>query len=386
VLQGEPDLLLIDLSPAPPPDGAEVRAWADSQSVFVSSVMAGMSAEREAVMSAITTVGARPVLFEGFGGMDDDPEEAFLGNVASSDIYVGILGSRYGKPLKSGYSATHAEYSEAVRRGLRISVWSALEGLDGRQRDFLEEVRVFQTTGTYTSPEELAERFERRLRVIAAESLAPWVKIGNAVCRATSVNDDGQRVIVTARVRDSTVAANIEARRPSSAYGRHSETRITWPGGTARVRVTAVTTEMSSSRVKTVTVTAARLPEDHSNLLEVGLEGRSPEDLTELAMRIALLGESNPLGLMSFMATAADPLRALEGLAVSEDAFAQIAELLISEELVGVRRVDHISAFRLGPIRGGRRHLLLGWFPRSRYVNVEPTERRIEGDTIRRSS
>jgi hypothetical protein len=103
-------------------------------------------------------------------------------------------------------------------------------------------------------------------------------------------------------------------------------------------------------------------------------------------MRIALLGESNPLGLMSFMATAADPLRALEGLAVSEDAFAQIAELLISEELVGVRRVDHISAFRLGPIRGGRRHLLLGWFPRSRYVNVEPTERRIEGDTIRRSS
>jgi Domain of unknown function (DUF4062) len=347
--------------------------------------MADMSAEREAAVHAITAVGARPVLFEGFGGMDDDPEDAYLGNVASADIYVGILGARYGKPLKSGYSATHAEYIEAVRRGLRISVWSAHEGLDGRQRDFLDEVRVFHTTGTYTSPEDLAERVERRLRVIAAESLAPWVKIGNAVCRATSVQDDGQRVIVTARLRDNTVAANLENRRPSSAYGRHAEIRITWPGSTARVRVASVASETSSSRTKVVTVTAARLPEDHSSLLEVSLERRSPEDLTELAMRIALFGEPNPLDIMSFMASAENPLPALEGLGVSEDAFGQIAELLITEELIGKRGADHISAFRLGPPRAGSRRLLLGWFPRRRYTNVEPTERRIEGDTIRTS-
>ena len=336
--------------------------------MFVSSVMAGMSAEREAAVSAITKVGARPLLFEAFGGMDDDPEDAYLGNVASSDIYVGILGARYGKPLKSGYSATHAEYNEAVRRGLRVSVWSAHEGLGGRQRDFLEDVRVFQTTGTYTSTEDLAGRVEQRLRVIAAESLAPWVKIGNAVCRA------------------STVAANLENRRPSNAFARHAETRITWPGSTARVRVAAVTSETSSSRAKTVTVNATRLPEDHSSLLEVSLEGRSPEDLTELALRIALFGEPNPLGAMSFMASAQDPLPALEGLGVSEDAFAQIAGLLITEELIGRRGADHISAFRLGPTRAGSRRLLLGWFPRRRYVNVEPMERRIEGDTSRRRS
>ena len=386
MLPAQQDPLLVDLSPAPPPDDGEVRAWAGSQSVFVSSVMAGMSAEREAAVSAITKVGARPLLFEAFGGMDDDPEDAYLGNVASSDIYVGILGARYGKPLKSGYSATHAEYNEAVRRGLRVSVWSAHEGLGGRQRDFLEDVRVFQTTGTYTSTEDLAGRVEQRLRVIAAESLAPWVKIGNAVCRATKVQDDGQRVMVTAVVRDSTVAANLENRRPSNAFARHAETRITWPGSTARVRVAAVTSETSSSRAKTVTVNATRLPEDHSSLLEVSLEGRSPEDLTELALRIALFGEPNPLGAMSFMASAQDPLPALEGLGASEDAFAQIAGLLITEELIGRRGADHISAFRLGPTRAGSRRLLLGWFPRRRYVNVEPMERRIEGDTSRRRS
>ena len=84
--------LLVDLSPAPPPDEDDLHAWAAGQSVFVSSVMAGMKDERQAAVNAIEAVGASPVWFESFGGMDDDPEEAYLGHVASSDIYVGILG------------------------------------------------------------------------------------------------------------------------------------------------------------------------------------------------------------------------------------------------------------------------------------------------------
>jgi hypothetical protein len=169
--------------------------------------------------------------------MDDDPEDAYLGQVASSDIYLGILGQRYGKPLKSGYSATHAEYDEAMRRGLRSSIWNSDGELDGRQQDFLEEVRVFHTTGSYSSPDDLAQRIERRLRVIAAESIAPWVKVGNSIFRATSVQDDGRQITVKARIRDNTVAMTLEARRPGNSYGRNSETRITWPGGTSSVRI-----------------------------------------------------------------------------------------------------------------------------------------------------
>ena len=104
-----PEQFLVDLAPAPPPTDTEVRAWAAEQRVFVSSVMGGMRAEREAAVRAISNVGARPVWFEGFGGMDDDPGDAYTAQIASSDIYLGILGSRYGKPLKTGYSATHAE-------------------------------------------------------------------------------------------------------------------------------------------------------------------------------------------------------------------------------------------------------------------------------------
>lgn len=377
--RGEP--LLVDLTPAPPLDDATVRAWAGAKTVFVSSVIVGMKAERAAVGEAAERLGAVAQLFERFGGRDDDPEDAYLGAVAASDIYVGLLGPRYGKPLKTGYSATHAEYDEAVRRGLRISVWSAAGDLDGRQRDFLDAVRVFHTTGSYASPEDLGAKVERRLREIAAETLSPWVKVGNAVFRATKVNDDGASIVISAGIRDNTVTASLEARRPSHSFGRNTDTRMTWPGGTSRVRVTGVHVEVGAGRARTVTVTGERIGDDRSSSFDMSVEGRNPDELTELAMRVALLGEPNPLGTMGFMLKADKPLPSLAGLGLSEDAVAQVAELLVTELLVGERGVDHLTTFRLGPAHFGIRQLLLGWMPRRRAVNVQPVERRIEGPT-----
>jgi hypothetical protein len=377
----EPERLIVDLSPAPAADAAEIRAWAAGQSVFVSSVMGGMTEEREAVVRAIQAVGAAPVWFENFGGRDDDPEDAYLGNVASSDIYIGVLGGRYGKPARSGYSATHAEYNEAIRRGLRISVWNATGDLDGRQQDFLADIRTFHTTGAYTSADDLAKRVGDRLRTLAAESLAPWVKVGNTVFRATSVQDDGQTIIVKARVRDNTLIASLESRRPTQSYGRHTDAQITWPGATTAARITAISAEVTTSRARSMTITATRLPNERAGTMEVSFEGRSPEDLTELGLRVAMFGETNPLGTMSFLVKAQNPLPSLSGLGLSEDSFEQVAELLMIEELVGCHGADHLTSFRLGPPQAGRRHLFVSWIPHRRYQNVDPVERHIEGDT-----
>jgi hypothetical protein len=360
----------------------EVQAWAADQHVFVSSVMGGgMTAEREAAVQAITAVGAQPVSFEAFGGMDDDPEDAYTAQVGSSDIYLGILGARYGRPLKTGYSATHAEYNEAVARGLRISVWTTSADQDGRQRDFLEEVRVFHTTGTYTSPDDLARRIGKRLQAMAADALAPWVKVGNAVFRAASVHDDGRTVTVVGRVRDNAVVASLEGRRPDMSYGRNSDTRITWPGGTSHVRVKTVDSETTSARERRITLTADRIPDSRSNLLEMAVNNRTPEELTELAARVVLLGEPNPLDTMSFMVSGINPLPALEVIGLPEDSVEQVAVLLITELMVGERGVDHLTSFRLGPRKAGRRRLRLAWMPRRRYTNVEPAGRSIEGET-----
>lgn len=377
--QDEP--LLVDLSAAAPLDNVTVRAWAATQTVFVSSVIVGMEAERAATGEAAERLGAVAQLFERFGGRDDDPEDAYLGAVAASDIYIGLLGARYGKPLKTGYSATHTEYDEAVRRGLRISVWSAECDLDGRQRDFLDAVRVFQTTGSYSTPEDLGAKVERRLREISAEALSPWVKVGNAVFRANKVTDDGASVVITAQIRDNAVAASLEARRPSQSFGRNTDTRMTWPGGTSPVRITGVHVEVGAGRARTVTVTGERTGDNRSNGLDMSIEGRSADELNELAMRVALFGEPNPLGTMAFMLKADRPLPSLAGLGLTEDAVAQVAELLVTELLVGERGVDHLTTFRLGPAHFGKRRLLVGWMPRRRAVNVQPVERRIEGPT-----
>jgi hypothetical protein len=340
-----------------------------------------MTAEREAAVRAITNFCAHPVWFEAFGGMDDDPEDAYTAQVASSDIYLGILGSRYGKPLKTGYSATHAEYNEAVTRGLRLSIWTTSADQDGRQHAFLDEIRVFHTTGTYTSPADLAERVEKRLRAIAADALAPWVKVGPTIFRASSVHDDGRTITVAGRVRDNAVAASLLGRRPDTSYGRNSDTRITWPGGTSPVRVKTVAAETTSSRARTITLTAERTPENRSNLLEVGMNGRTPDVLTELAARVILLGEPNPLDSMSFMVNGTNPLPALEALSLPEDSVESVGLLLVTELLVGERGVDHITTFHLGPQRAGQRQLRLAWMPPRRYTNVEPVERSIQGET-----
>jgi hypothetical protein len=221
------------------------------------------------------------------------------------------------------------------------------------------------------------------LRAIAAEALAPWVKVGNTVFRASTVHDDGRNITVVARVRDDGVAASLLGRRPEVDYGRNSETRITWPGGTSPVQVRTVAWEMTSSRARVLTLTAERKSENRSNLLELSLNGMTPDDLTQLAARVVLLGEPNPLDRMSFMVNGTNPLQALEGVRLPEDSVEPVGRLLVTELLVGERGVGHLTSFRLGPQRSGQRRLRLSWMPRRRYVNAEPIERLIEGETTR---
>jgi hypothetical protein len=93
---------------------------------------------------------------------------------------------------------------------------------------------------------------------------------------------------------------------------------------------------------------------------------------------VVFLGEPNALDTMSSMVSGTNPLPALEVFGLPEDAVEQIALLLVTELLVGERGVDHITSFRLGPLRAGRR-LRLAWMPR--YTHLEPVERSIEGET-----
>ncbi len=86
--------------------------------------MVDLKPERAAVATAIDSAGAEPVLFERFGGRDDEPERAYLSEVHRSTIYLAILGDRYVKRLMpSRRSAIHDENREAEQTHLRICAW-----------------------------------------------------------------------------------------------------------------------------------------------------------------------------------------------------------------------------------------------------------------------
>jgi hypothetical protein len=191
--------------------------------------MDGYAEPRAAAARAIESIGATPVMFERFGGRDSDPEAAYLAEVESSDIYVGLLGDRYGRPLSSRYSATHAEYRHAEEHGLRLSVWSETGGRrEGPQQSFLEEVRSFNVTGEFATPDELETSLRTRLSTVASEELSPWVKVGPTIFRTKEIRVGGGRAEIKAVIRDADVAdylASLDDR-----FGRRNTMIAYWDG------------------------------------------------------------------------------------------------------------------------------------------------------------
>src|ERR1044071_2268260 len=91
--------LIIDRAAAAEiPSADAIREWAREKRGFVSSVTSELPEERKAAAAAIRAIGSRPVMFEQFGGRDSDPEQAYLSELETSDIYIGIVGRRYGNP------------------------------------------------------------------------------------------------------------------------------------------------------------------------------------------------------------------------------------------------------------------------------------------------
>ena len=203
------------------------REWAHDKRVFISSVMTELRKERAATADAVQSLGARPVMFEEFGGRDAGPMNAYLGEVETSQTYVGILGVRYGKPLPTRFSATHTEYRHAEQQGLRIAVWALdTQQREGPQESFLDEVRAFHVAPEFRTPADLERQVRARLHHIAAEDLAPWLKLGPIVFRANEVTHAGNEIAVTARVQSDDVAHALEALAPDG-FGGGEELRIT---------------------------------------------------------------------------------------------------------------------------------------------------------------
>lgn len=91
--------------------------------VFVSSVMEGFEECREAARRAITAIGGDAVMAEDFVAASSSPRNSCLDGVASSDVYVLMVGTRGGWKTPSGRLAVEEEYDEARRLNKIISAY-----------------------------------------------------------------------------------------------------------------------------------------------------------------------------------------------------------------------------------------------------------------------
>src|SRR5687768_4827352 len=109
------DKLIVDRSAVPTPiDDSQFRAWMSRHRIFVSSLMDDeMTPFRTAVRSWIHESDGHPVMWEEITPQDERSQDAYIEGVNQSDVFVLLLGARYGIPDTSGYSPTHQEANQA---------------------------------------------------------------------------------------------------------------------------------------------------------------------------------------------------------------------------------------------------------------------------------
>jgi hypothetical protein len=100
--------------------------------------MAGFEAIRQVAREAVESVGMRPIMAELSGASAASAQRALLDDVARADVYLLILGERYGTPGASGLSPTEEKFEEAQRRHKPIVVMRQDVQMEPRQRKLLE--------------------------------------------------------------------------------------------------------------------------------------------------------------------------------------------------------------------------------------------------------
>ena len=117
----------------------------EAMKIFISSLMAGFEAFRQAARSAVETLRHEAVMAEDFGAQPNSPQVACLQGIRASDLVILILGDQYGTVQgSSGVSPTHEEYLEA--RDRKPILMFVQEGVsrDPKQSSFISEAQAWQ--------------------------------------------------------------------------------------------------------------------------------------------------------------------------------------------------------------------------------------------------
>lgn len=88
--------------------------------IFVSSTFVDLKEERQAVLSAVQTIGDIPSGMELFPATDEEQFNFIKRIIDNCDYYVVIVAGKYGSLAPDGISYTEKEYDYAVSRGIHV--------------------------------------------------------------------------------------------------------------------------------------------------------------------------------------------------------------------------------------------------------------------------
>lgn len=160
--------------------------------IFVSSVMTGFEAYREAAFAAIRSLDHDIVRAEDFPATTTSSRVACLQGVREADLVILILGERYGwSETRSGLSPTHEEFREAVAEGKVIPFVQAGVAREPAQQQLVEEVENYDTGmhrgRTFSDPEELRTEVTRAIARHQLSAATTPVDVSTMVERARAM-------------------------------------------------------------------------------------------------------------------------------------------------------------------------------------------------------
>jgi len=159
--------------------------------IFISSLIAGFGAERQAAKLGVTTLRHEPIMAEDFGVLSTSPQIACLQGMRQSDIVVLVLGDSYGAVQPgSGLSATHEEYREARQTKPVLAFVQQGVTPDPQQAAFIAEVQGWEGglfRGGFNDPVDLQAGVIRALHDNAVASVVGAVAPDELVARAVAL-------------------------------------------------------------------------------------------------------------------------------------------------------------------------------------------------------
>ena len=133
--------------------------------IFISSTVFDLTNERTAAYNAVNKIGGFPVMSEKtMEAQSTDSLTACLSKVMESDIYVLILGSRYGWQPEGKESITELEYQTARNKSIPILVINTNYPKENLQKEFESRVESNYFRKTVNNAYELEKELEHALK------------------------------------------------------------------------------------------------------------------------------------------------------------------------------------------------------------------------------